>query len=588
MLPDRLAWLFWTGFTAVALGEAFLGRKARQQGAPVAVRQTSALMVMGIAGILVLAVRAVAAITRSVRNVDEAAAAAFAEFLRSTGEGLFSRPWVFRGFVGVYLIGSLNDPYTWVDIVTSAVVALTGVLIGLTALSLGCRWWGGAAAVVAYAVGILFFDGLSSNKEPYANLFIAAYLLVRLRPGDMTLNRAFLSGLCLGGAVVAKEQTVVLVLVEPIVVMWQLIRGEGPHLSRGLAHIGLMVMGAATLPSFVLGGFALHGQLGGLITVTRDWAVSAGSPFGSLRAFDPMDGRVTPINVGTWFRAYLPFWRTPVTLAGVAELIALTVDHRRGKGAGLPLVAIGALSLAMISIGQRWFGHYYMLAVPALTLLFVLWVSVLPSALRAPGRRVFAFALGVFMLWGLTASVMDMRHPEVWRPRMDGIFVWPAQQGPFEHAAAFLRERIPGGQRILVWGWQPQLYVAARRSPVTRMVDPSLGTARDVLEDLNRYGPPAAAVLPGPQHFGIPSQAEVVYALSRHPEIARWLAEHHYVPALLPAQAGRYVILLRPDLASVEEIKAAGPRSLPIGLRGATKGLALSLFRGRRGLRVHG
>jgi len=563
MLPDRLAWLFWTGFTAIALGEAFLGRKARQQGAPVAVRQTGALMAMGIAGVLVLAVRAVAAITRSGRNVDEAAAAAFAEFLRSTGEGLFSRPWVFRGFVGVYLIGSLDHPYTWVDIVTSAVVALTGVLIGLTALSLGCRWWGGAAAVAAYALGILCFEGLSSNKEPYANLFIAAYLLVRLRPGDMTLNRAFLSGLCLGGAVVAKEQTVVLGLVEPIVVIWQLIRGEGPRLSRGLTHIALMVMGAAILPSFILCGFALHGQLGGFITVTRDWAVSAGSPFGSLRAFDPMSGRIANINVETWFRVYLPYWRTPVTLAGVAELIALTVDHRRGKGAGLPLVTIGALSLAMISIGQRWFDHYYMLAVPVLTLLFVLWVSELPSALGTPGRRVFALALGVFMLWGLAAAVEDMTDPALRLSWIDGGTVSPAVQRPLEHAAAFLRERIPSGQRILVWGWQPELYVAARRSPVTRMVDPSLGTARDVLEDLNRYGPPAAVVLPGPHHFGVPSQAEVVYALSRHPELARWLAEHHYVPALLPAQAGRYVILLRPDLASIEEINAAGPQTGP-------------------------
>src|SRR5215467_16077062 len=448
MLPDRLAWLFWTAFIAVALGEAFLGRKVRQQGAPVAVRQTRALMAMEIAGALVLVVRAVAAIARSGRSVDEAAAAAFAEFLRSTGEGLFSRPWVFRGFVGVYLIGSLDDPFTRVDIVTSAVDALTGVLIGLTALSLGCRWWGGATAVVAYALGILWFDGLSSNKEPYANLFIAAYLLVRLRSGDMTLNRAFLSGLCLGGAVVAKEQTVVLGLVEPIVVIWQLIRDEGPRLSRGLAHIGLMVMGAAILPSFILGGFALHGQLGGLITVTRDWAVSAGSPFGSLRAFDPMDGRIAHISVGTWFRAYLAYWRTPVTLAGVAELIALTVDHRRGKGAGLPLVAIGALSLAMISIGQRWFGHYYMLAVPVLTLLFVLWVSELPNALGTPGRRVFALALGVFMLWGLAAAVEDMPDPALRLSWIDGFWidggtVSPAVQRPFEHAAAFLRERIP-------------------------------------------------------------------------------------------------------------------------------------------------
>src|SRR5262245_46224643 len=396
----------------------------------------------------------------------------------------------------------------------------------------------------------------------------------------MTLDRAFLSGLCLGGAVVAKEQTVVLGLVEPIVVIWQLIRGEGPRLSRGLAHIGLMVLGAAILPSFILGGFALHGQLGRLITVTRDWAVSARSPFGILRAFDPMDGRVAHIDVNAWFRAYLPFWRTPVTLAGVAELIALTVDHRRGKGAGLPLVAIGALSLAMISIGQRWFGHYYMLAVPVLTLLFVLWLSELPSALGAPGRRVFALALGVFMLWGLTAAVKDMSHPELRLFQMTGGTVSPALQGPLESAAAFLRGRIPSGQRILVWGWQPELYLTARRSPVTRMVDPSLGSTRDVLEDLNRYGPPAAVVLPGPHHFGVPSQAEVVYALSRHQELARWLAEHHYVPALLPAQAGRYVILLRPDLASAEEIKAAGPRTLPRRRRGATTGVVLSLSRG--------
>ena len=46
------------------------------------------------------------------------------------------------------------------------------------------------------------------------------------------------------------------------------------------------------------------------------------------------------------------------------------------------------------------------------------------------------------------------------------------------------------------------------------------------------------------------------------------------------------MILLRPDLASAEEIKAAGPRSLPIGLRGVTKGLVLSLLRGDAACRV--
>ena len=377
----RFPWLGWMAFIAVALGEALLSRNGDQQTAPPTRRGTRALVAVGIAAVLVFAVRAVAAITRPGRNVDEAASAMFAEFARSTGESLFSKPWIFRTYAAVYLAGSLKYPYTWVDTITSAVVALTGVLIGLTALSLGSGAWAGPLAVVAYPLGILGFEGLSSNKEPYANLFIAAYLFVRLRPGDMTSRRALLTGLCLGGAVVGKDQTVVLALAEPIVVAWQFMRGEGPRPPRALKHVALMATGALIPPTFILCGFALHGQLGAFIATLSNWAVSAGSPMASWRAFDPTDSGTTQVDVRTWFAAYLAYWGNPVTLAGIAQLTALTVDGRRGRGVRPPLVAIATLSLAMISVGQRWFGHYYMLAVPVLTLLFVLSIRELGSSL---------------------------------------------------------------------------------------------------------------------------------------------------------------------------------------------------------------
>jgi hypothetical protein len=140
--------------------------------------------------------------------------------------------------------------------------------------------------------------------------------------------------------------------------------------------------------------------------------------------------------------------------------------------------------------------------------------------------------------------------------------VWPPQlQRPFDRTASFLRQRTPKDERILVWGWQPQFYIAAQRSPVTRMVDPGMGTPGDVLDDLDRYGPPAAVVLPGSNQFGVPSPAEVVYRLSRHPDLVRWLIAHNYVAARLPSDAAPYFVLLRPDLASTAEINAARPRS---------------------------
>jgi len=180
--------------------------------------------------------------------------------------------------------------------------------------------------------------------------------------------------------------------------------------------------------------------------------------------------------------------------------------------------------------------------------------------LRAPRRRAFAAALGVFMLYGLDTTFVAMTGP-AGRFLTGGGWFQPAQQNAFEHAAAFVRQRTSVGERILVWGWQPELYVSSQRSPVTRMVDPGFGTKRDVLDDLNRYGPPAAVVLPGPNHFGVPGQAGFVYELSRHPDIANWLVAHHYFPALLPPQAAPYLIFLRSDLASTEEIDAVRARS---------------------------
>ena len=107
-----------------------------------------------------------------------------------------------------------------------------------------------------------------------------------------------------------------------------------------------------------------------------------------------------------------------------------------------------------------------------------------------------------------------------------------------------IADRVPPGQPILVWGWRPEIYLAAERPPATRYVGGVTARKRDALLDLGTLTPPAAVVLPGEHGVG----GAAPFALERHPELEAWLLDAGYVRTP-PEHLAGYTVWWRPDLA---------------------------------------
>jgi hypothetical protein len=118
---------------------------------------------------------------------------------------------------------------------------------------------------------------------------------------------------------------------------------------------------------------------------------------------------------------------------------------------------LGSMSAGLV--GGRMYGHYFLLMVPALSVLggvgAVSWLLE-HEPRRQLLMRVLAVVAGGFFVF---ASLLEATT---------GSFV--TRKPDYVQASAYVRERTRPDERIFVWGWFPALYVAADRCPASRFV----------------------------------------------------------------------------------------------------------------------
>ena len=81
-----------------------------------------------------------------------------------------------------------------------------------------------------------------------------------------------------------------------------------------------------------------------------------------------------------------------------------------------------------------------------------------------------------------------------------------------------------------MWGWRPELYFASRRSPGIRYVCGLTARKQEILADLERFGPPAAILVPGALGLGRSGDYDP-YDLRRHPRLVAWMEAQRYALA---------------------------------------------------------
>ena len=338
------------------------------------------------------------------------------------------------------------------------------LLAGASALfALAWRLYGRWAALAALPVFLAYasslrFQGLTFNSE--AVLALPATLGCLLATSAMRARRASLlalAGVCVGLAIAAKP--VGASLLAPLLLA-SLLLGWPPW--RRWAGAGL-ALGGAALPLLGLGLLlwrqgALAAAYEALVSYNRLYAVESlaqgWDPLWLWRIWAPMLALGLPGLAGLAAAAGWREWRTPAH--GIAALW------------GLMLLATALLSL-------RSYPHYYLAAVPLLSL----WAG---AGLAAAGRliggarlRPLALPLGLALLaallapplreiWPLRAQSPEQQIGALYGPDGDKYF------GPAAEVAGYVARRGPPGQPIFVWAAEPEIYYLAQRRPATRFV----------------------------------------------------------------------------------------------------------------------
>ncbi len=220
------------------------------------------------------------------------------------------------------------------------------------------------------------------------------------------------------------------------------------------------VLAGAVLVALVTGQEALREMM--------FWAYEANRLYVNLGPEPGEAARRFLKNIGPPLAASLPVWYLAVT--------AVLTQKGLNRKIALLLIGTALLSLAAAAAGGRWLGHYYLQVIPPLAL---------AAGLSDASTRAKFAATGLSALLALsfaTAGGWRMYISESTRETLPAV----------RDGADFIRETTRPGDRLLVWGYGPDLYERSLRRPATRQLTPattvtgySFGGAKELSKRIN-------------------------------------------------------------------------------------------------------
>lgn len=141
----------------------------------------------------------------------------------------------------------------------------------------------------------------------------------------------------------------------------------------------------------------------------------------------------------------------------------------------------GAVSLSSVMISGRFFGHYFILVLPALSLLAAEGVGLLGERLRDPLRkrsaRVAVAALGFLFLVGFVRShhrtaILAYETITGARTRWSEQWGMTERQHEADRVVESLRGKIGEGEPLYIWGYAHDVYWRTGCRPASRYLTP--------------------------------------------------------------------------------------------------------------------
>jgi 4-amino-4-deoxy-L-arabinose transferase-like glycosyltransferase len=308
-------------------------------------------------------------------------------------------------------------------------------------------WWA-AALYALFSVG--FYSKMqAANTEMFAVLPGALAVLVYLRARETSRPfLVFVAGLLCGVATLFKQPAALLAVALAAGGIARGLRREH-RLAPEVAAAGALMAGGAAVLAVTALCFWARGILGDVVFWT--WIYI-------WRHYFP--------SVQDSFVVRLLGNAVPFALS-MSPVVFLAAFARRRALWPVRLWLVGMVAAGFV--GGRMYGHYFLLAVPALCVLAGVgaarWWPPAYDTVIVPGRRLqlrhaliavtALLAVGQFV----GALAYEGATDSLWSPRPD-----------YRQAGAYLRRVTTPAERVFVWGWFPALYLAGDRCPSTRFV----------------------------------------------------------------------------------------------------------------------
>jgi hypothetical protein len=421
-------------------------------------------------------------------------------------------PFVFLHYALVFKLFGANN-VTAVKLVTIGWLGLSALV--MVALRESLSPPSAMPALVAPLFILSSFSGwgedfLSSNTELLANLFILvgvwllvsrnfAYHPLSLFVGGCSIGLACLYRYQSGAALLAYAGSMVL---------------RPKQFDRKILRSLLVLSGAAFPGLLFVAYYARIGALADLklLLVYQAHYARDADPFSATIVL----GRVASSLSGLW----------PLVLLAVRQTIATLRNSKPASKGEIFQLLFAGWSVATFGIGGRFFPHYFVQALPPLVLL---------AAQRLePDRSRSWFEAHAIAILATSAALFTATN---------GIFYWTREKPPSHpDLVAFVEANTSPTDEVLLWIWQPQLLLEAKRAFATRLLvnEVLIGRGDPTQPDRRRAGLAELwpiylrelAAAPPKLVFDAPS-GQSAWPLDRFPQLAALLARDYQPCRLL-------------------------------------------------------
>ncbi len=401
-------------------------------------------------------------------------------FERDEGEYAYAGQLILQGVVPYDLAYTMKLP--GVATAYAAIMALFGqsdvaIHFGLLLISavttvmiyaVGRRWLGrfaGLAGAAFFSItGVLNgVQGLWANAEHFVLPFALGGILVFANwLSHRRLRSLFVSGLLLGCALLMKQHGAGFLLFVGLLLCCELwsMRSEGWRAVGG--PVAALSLGALLPILLVFAAIAAAGDLDRFLLWTTDYALI----YATANSLEVGWGQLL-LKGGALFRETVA-----ISLLALAGFFALD-RTRDGRRATLEFCAFALVSFGIVSAGLLYRPHYFVLLLPAATLLAGASLGWLQRTLRV---RV-GHGVGSALSWGALALVMiftiGVNRDYLLRATPAQVMHYTYGSSPFVPAAEIgrvLGERSDRADRIAVVGSEPQIYFYAKRLSATGFI----------------------------------------------------------------------------------------------------------------------